>query len=82
RSSIPTDGKLVNYLLKAKFNLTDEQYINVSKEHYQNDAETNFRLNFGHGVNKGKRAKYASERDAYNLTYRYVPVDNDLIDLK
>ncbi|WP_232369979.1 TonB-dependent receptor plug domain-containing protein [Xenorhabdus lircayensis] len=38
RDSIPTDGKLFNYLLKAKFNLTDEQYITVSKEHYKNDA--------------------------------------------
>ncbi|CDL85147.1 TonB-dependent receptor domain-containing protein [Xenorhabdus szentirmaii] len=82
RESIPTDGKLVNYLVKSKFNLTDEQYINVSKEHYKNDADTNFRLNFGPDVNKGKKAKYASERDAYNISYRYVPVDNDLIDLK
>ncbi|MDX8001032.1 TonB-dependent receptor [Xenorhabdus sp. Reich] len=82
RDSIPTDGKLVNYLLKAKFNLTDDQYISVSKEHYKNDADTNFRLNFGPDVNKGKKAKYASERDGYNIAYRYVPVDNDLIDLK
>ncbi|CCW30928.1 TonB-dependent receptor [Xenorhabdus nematophila] len=82
RESIPTDGKLVNYLLKAKFNLTDEQYIRVAKEHYKNDADTNFRLNFGPDINKGKKAKYASERDGYNIVYRYVPVDNDLIDLK
>ncbi|PHM70454.1 TonB-dependent receptor domain-containing protein [Xenorhabdus sp. KJ12.1] len=82
QESIPTDGKLINYLLKAKFNLTDEQYINVSKEHYQNDADTNFRLNFGPDVNKGRKGKYASEREAYNIAYRYVPVGNDLIDLK
>ncbi|WP_426578062.1 TonB-dependent receptor domain-containing protein [Xenorhabdus stockiae] len=82
QESIPTDGKLINYLLKAKFNLTDEQYINVSKEHYQNDADTNFRLNFGPDVNKGRKGKYASERDTYNIAYRYVPVGNDLIDLK
>ncbi|PHM51935.1 TonB-dependent receptor domain-containing protein [Xenorhabdus sp. KK7.4] len=82
QESIPTDGKLINYLLKAKFNLTDEQYINVSKEHYQNDADTNYRLNFGPDVNKGKKGKYASERDTYNIAYRYVPVGNDLIDLK
>ncbi|SFU38198.1 TonB-dependent receptor domain-containing protein [Xenorhabdus koppenhoeferi] len=82
RESISTDGKLVNYLLKAKFNLTDDQYISVSKEHYKNDADTNLRLNFGPDVNKGKKAKYASERDGYNISYQYVPVDNDLIDLK
>ncbi|MDC9590524.1 TonB-dependent receptor [Xenorhabdus sp. XENO-10] len=82
RDSIPTDGKLFNYLLKAKFNLTDEQYIKVSKEHYKNDAETNFRLNFGHDVNAGKKAKYAIDRDTHNITYGYTPVDNDLIDLK
>ncbi|WP_446470387.1 TonB-dependent receptor domain-containing protein [Xenorhabdus stockiae] len=82
QESIPTDGKLINYLLKAKFNLTDEQYINISKEHYQNDADTNYRLNFGPDVNKGKKGKYASERDTYNIAYRYVPVGNDLIDLK
>ncbi|WP_416777163.1 TonB-dependent receptor domain-containing protein [Xenorhabdus budapestensis] len=82
RDSIPTDGKLVNYLLKAKFNLTDDQYISVSRERYQNDADTNFRLNFGSDINKGKKGKYVVERDAYNLTYRYVPVDNDFIDLK
>ncbi|OKP00580.1 TonB-dependent receptor domain-containing protein [Xenorhabdus eapokensis] len=82
RDSIPTDGRLFNYLLKAKFNLTDEQYINVSKEHYKNDAETNFRLNFGQGVNKGKKAKYAIDRDTHNITYGYAPVDNDFIDLK
>ncbi|MBD2797436.1 TonB-dependent receptor [Xenorhabdus sp. 18] len=86
RDSIPTDGKLVNYLLKAKFNLTDEQYINVSKEHYKNDAVTNHRLNFGNDVlptiNNGQKAKYAIDRDTYNVIYGYAPVDNDLIDLK
>ncbi|SFN53537.1 TonB-dependent receptor domain-containing protein [Xenorhabdus japonica] len=82
RDSIPTDGKLFNYLLKAKFNLTDEQYINVSKEHYKNDAETSNRLNFGQDVNKGKKAKYAIDRDTHNITYGYTPVNNDLIDLK
>ncbi len=82
RDSIPTDGRLFNYLLKAKFNLTDEQYINVSKEHYKNDAETNFRLNFGQDVNKGKKAKYAIDRNTHNITYGYVPADNDFIDLK
>ncbi|MDC9598430.1 TonB-dependent receptor domain-containing protein [Xenorhabdus anantnagensis] len=82
RDSIPTDGKLFNYLLKAKFNLTDEQYIKVSKEHYKNDAETSNRLNFGQDVNKGKKAKYAIDRDTHNITYGYTSVDNDLIDLK
>ncbi|MBC8952751.1 TonB-dependent receptor [Xenorhabdus sp. PB62.4] len=82
RDSIPTDGKLFNYLLKAKFNLTDEQYINVSKEHYKNDAATSLRLNFGQDVNNGKKAKYAVDRDTHNITYGYAPVDNDLIDLK
>ncbi|KMJ45270.1 hypothetical protein AB204_09925 [Xenorhabdus khoisanae] len=86
RDSIPTDGKLFNYLLKAKFNLTDEQYINVSKEHYKNDAVTNHRLNFGNdispGINNGNKAKYAIDRDTHNITYGYAPVDNDLIDLK
>ncbi|PHM62754.1 TonB-dependent receptor domain-containing protein [Xenorhabdus ishibashii] len=82
RDSIPTDGRLFNYLLKAKFNLTDEQYINVSKEHYKNDAVTNFRLNFGQGVNKGNKAKYAIDRDTHSILYGYAPVDNDLIDLK
>jgi hemoglobin/transferrin/lactoferrin receptor protein len=82
RETIFTDGKLINYLLKAKFNLADDQYINISKEHYKNDADTNFRPNFGPDVSKGKKAKYASERDAYTIAYRYVPVDNDLIDLK
>ncbi|PHM74487.1 TonB-dependent receptor domain-containing protein [Xenorhabdus kozodoii] len=82
RESIPTDGRLFNYLLKAKFNLTDEQYINVSKEHYKNDAATSFRLNFGQDVNNGKKAKYAIDRDTHNIIYGYAPVDNDLIDLK
>ncbi|PHM33200.1 TonB-dependent receptor domain-containing protein [Xenorhabdus innexi] len=82
RDSIPTDGKLINYLLKAKFNLTDEQYINVSKEHYKNNTDSNFRLNFGHDVNEGKKGKYSLERDAYNIAYRYTPIDNDFIDLK
>lgn len=82
RDSIPTDGKLINYLLKAKFNLTDEQYINVSTEHYKNDADTNFRLNFGDDINEGKKGKYAIDRKTHNITYGYTSVDNDLIDLK
>ncbi|BET95381.1 TonB-dependent receptor domain-containing protein [Xenorhabdus taiwanensis] len=82
RDSIPTDGRLFNYLLKVKFNLTDEQYINVSKEHYKNDAVTSFRLNFGQDVNNGNKAKYAIDRDTHNIIYGYTPVDNDLIDLK
>ncbi|AXG48753.1 TonB-dependent receptor [Photorhabdus laumondii subsp. laumondii] len=82
RDSIPTDGKLLNYLLKTKFNLTDEQYISLSKEHYKNDAETNFRLNFGHDINNGKKGRYEIDRDTHNITYGYTPTDNDLIDLK
>ncbi|MBD1227685.1 TonB-dependent receptor domain-containing protein [Xenorhabdus griffiniae] len=86
RDPIPTDGRLLNYLLKAKFNLTDEQYINVSKEHYKNDAVTNHRLNFGNDVspkvNNGNKAKYAIDRDTHSIIYGYAPVDNDLIDLK
>ncbi|CDG22695.1 conserved exported protein of unknown function [Xenorhabdus poinarii G6] len=86
RDSIPTDGRLFNYLLKAKFNLTDEQYINVSKEHYKNDAVTNHRLNFGNNislqVNNGKKAKYVIDRNAHNVIYGYAPANNDLIDLK
>ncbi|OTA20257.1 putative Fe-regulated protein B precursor [Xenorhabdus beddingii] len=83
RDPIPTDGKLFNYLLKAKFNLTDDQYINVSKEHYWNNAVTNQRLNFGQNINAGKdKRKYAINRDTHNITYKYTPVDNDFIDLK
>lgn len=83
RDKIPNDGHLYNYLIKTKFNLTDEQAISLSKEHYKNDAETNLRLNFNTNNSwNSNKAKYKMDRDTYNIAYTYIPIDNELIDLK
>ncbi len=79
---IPNDGYLLNYLLKAKFDITDEQYVRLSAEKYRNTAETNTRLNFGQDVNAGDQRKYEMDRETYSLSYGYTPVDNNLIDFK
>lgn len=80
--TIPNNGELLNYLLKTKLELTDEQNITLSKEHYKNDAETNFRINFGDDVNEGRLAKSKQLRDTYTITYSYVPIDNRLINME
>lgn len=50
---IPNNGDIV----KLKFDLTREQNISISKEHYKNNAENNVKINFSCDVNKGKKSK-------------------------
>ncbi|MFC0322082.1 TonB-dependent receptor domain-containing protein [Gallibacterium melopsittaci] len=79
-------GKLQNYLLKAKYNISNDQWIKASAEHYINSAFSCFRANMaqciGDAPTNPDKAYAGIERNTYTLGYGYSPSDNPLINVK
>lgn len=88
-------GHLQNYLLKAKYNISPEQWVKISAERYHNTALSCFRANFGMclgdvpqpgqpGYTEASHGKAYTgmERRTYTLAYGYKPTNNKLVDLK
>lgn len=89
------DGKLQNYMFKAKYNFGENHWVKASAEHYTNTAINCFRANFGMCLgdvpqpgdagyiqaNHGK-AESIIERSTYTLGYAYNPSDNQWVNFK
>lgn len=89
------EGHLQDYLFKAKYNISPEQWVKISAERYHNTALSCFRANFGmclgdvpqpgdkdyDNTSYGK-AYTGIERKTYTLSYGFQPSDNKLVDLK
>ncbi|MBF1222380.1 MAG: TonB-dependent receptor [Haemophilus influenzae] len=88
-------GHLQDYLFKAKYNISPEQWLKFSAERYTNTALSCFRANFGmclgdvpkvgqpgYRLANHSRAYTELERETYTLSYGYKPTDNPLINFK
>lgn len=88
-------GYLQNYLFKAKYNLSADQWFKLSAERYNNTALSCFRANFGsclgdvpaegeqgYNAQNHSRAKTQLLRKTYTLSYGYKPSDNPLVNVK
>lgn len=88
-------GHLQDYLFKAKYNISPEQWVKFSAERYNNTALSCFRANFGMclgdvpqegqaGYNRANHARAYTklERETYTLSYGLKPTDNPLINFK
>lgn len=87
------EGHLQDYLFKAKYNISPEQWVKISAERYHNTALSCLQANFGtclgdyteEEIQKNSRLgkRYTGiERKTYTLSYGFQPTDNKLIDLK
>ncbi|HBO39182.1 MAG TPA: TonB-dependent receptor, partial [Pasteurellaceae bacterium] len=88
-------GHLSNYLFKAKYNITPEQWIKFSAERYTNTALSCFRANMamclgdvpqpgdtGYVESNHGKAYTALTRKTYTVGYGYKPSDNPWINFK
>lgn len=88
-------GHLQNYLFKAKYNITPEQWVKFSAERYTNTALSCFRANFGAclgnvpqpgqtGYEPANHSRSYTElqRETYTLSYGFKPTDNPLTNVK
>ncbi|OOF45922.1 TonB-dependent receptor domain-containing protein [Rodentibacter trehalosifermentans] len=89
------EGHLQDYLFKAKYNISPDQWVKFSAERYNNTALSCFRANFGMclgdvpqpgeegfiNANHGK-AYTGIKRETYTLAYGYNPVNNPLVNIK
>lgn len=88
-------GHLQNYLFKAKYNISNDQWFKASAERYTNTALSCFRANFGTCLGdvpqEGERGYNASNhsraytdltRETYTLGYGYNPENNPWVNVK
>ncbi|OOF71515.1 TonB-dependent receptor domain-containing protein [Rodentibacter caecimuris] len=88
-------GHLQNYLFKAKYNISPEQWLKFSAERYTNTALSCFRANMNmclgelpplgspnYNTANHSRAYTELQRKTYTLSYGYKPNNNPLINVK
>lgn len=79
------EGHLQNYLFKAKYNISPEQWIKISAERYSNSAFACQRANMAMCLDGGSdpTKQYAGiKRKTYTLGYGYNPKDNPWVNFK
>lgn len=79
-------GHLQNYLLKAKYNISPEQWVKISAERYNNAAfsctRANMAMCLGDNPNDPVRQYAGIKRETYTLGYGYNPSDNPWVNIK
>ena len=79
-------GHLQNYLFKAKYNISPDQWVKVSAERYHNSAfscsRANMAMCLGDSPSDSTRQYAGITRETYTIGYGYNPSNNPWVNFK